>query len=81
MIQPKILWQNVFITNITFACLNIGHCTFSPTPHEGELRMQEFANLLNVNQSLMSRLVERLARNNYTFHDPAPMINEGSMPY
>ncbi|PHM37441.1 homoprotocatechuate degradation operon regulator, HpaR [Xenorhabdus mauleonii] len=36
---------------------------------KSELRMQELASLLNLNQSSVSRLVERLERNNYTFRD------------
>ncbi|MDX7985816.1 MarR family transcriptional regulator [Xenorhabdus sp. 12] len=44
---------------------------------KSELRMQELASLLNLNQSSVSRLVERLERNNYTFRDICPGDKRG----
>lgn len=44
---------------------------------DSELRMQELANQLGLNQSSVTRLVERLERNNYTVRDVCPNDKRG----
>lgn len=42
-----------------------------------ELRMQELANQLGLNQSSVTRLVERMERNDYTIRDACPNDKRG----
>lgn len=51
-------------------------CLLSEAPNS-ELRMQELANQLNLNQSSVTRLVERMERNDYTVRDVCPNDKRG----
>ena len=42
------------------------------TAPDSELRMQDLANKLGLNQSSVTRLVERMERNGYTIRDVCP---------
>ncbi|MCI0509238.1 MarR family transcriptional regulator [Chromohalobacter marismortui] len=47
------------------------------TAPDSELRMQELANRLGLNQSSVTRLVERMERNQYTIRDMCPDDKRG----
>ncbi len=47
------------------------------TAPDSELRMQELASQLGLNQSSVTRLVERMERNNYTIRDICPNDKRG----
>ena len=47
------------------------------TATDSELRMQELANQLGLNQSSVTRLVERMERNGYTIRDVCPNDKRG----
>jgi len=47
------------------------------TAPDSELRMQELANQLGLNQSSVTRLVERMERNGYTVRDVCPDDKRG----
>jgi len=47
------------------------------TAPDSELRMQELANQLGLNQSSVTRLVERMERNGYTIRDVCPNDKRG----
>lgn len=47
------------------------------TAPDSELRMQELANKLGLNQSSVTRLVERMERNGYTIRDVCPNDKRG----
>ncbi|MHB0776997.1 MarR family winged helix-turn-helix transcriptional regulator [Halomonas sp. WWR20] len=47
------------------------------TAPDSELRMQELANRLGLNQSSVTRLVERMERNGYTIRDVCPNDKRG----